>query len=85
MNVFEVALKCNNCGNVWAKQFEANDRVNIEGIANPKVVVRKKNNASMESSMHFIDCPVCNADDIQVLSRIPLKDKGRTVTSIPPE
>jgi Zn finger protein HypA/HybF involved in hydrogenase expression len=69
MNVFEVEFKCNNCGNVWANKFEANDRVNIEGISYPKVVVHKKNHTSMDSSMHFIECPVCNADDIQVLSR----------------
>ena len=86
MKVFEVSFKCNNCGNTWEQQFEANDRVKIEGIDYTRVVVYGMPKHSMDSgAMHTIVCPVCNADDIQITSRIPLKDKLSTVTSIPPE
>jgi transposase-like protein len=74
--VFEVAFKCNNCGHTWANKFEANDRVKTEGIIYPKVVVYMKERHSLDTGdIYTIVCPICNADDIQVLSRIPLKDK----------
>jgi rubredoxin len=80
MKVFEVGFRCNNCGNVWAKQFEADDRVTVKELH--YVVVFKKSPTMIKD---YIECPICEADDIQVISRIPLKDKNRYATSIPEE
>lgn len=73
--VFEVSFKCNNCGNTWNKQFRKGTIVKSEGIFYPKIVIYPASTP--------IFCPNCAASDIQVVSRIPIKDKLSTMT--PPE
>jgi Zn finger protein HypA/HybF involved in hydrogenase expression len=74
--VFEVHLKCSNCGNSWLERFGIGTVVKQEGIFYPKVMVHGPETHSFEaftSTIHSLKCPVCDAEDITVISRNPIK------------
>ena len=73
--VFEVTFRCNNCGNLWPMQFEAEIKVKAESALNQRVVVYKKTHTSLADRTCTIECPVCKVDEVRIISRIPLKDK----------
>jgi transposase-like protein len=81
MKVFEVGFKCNNCGNNWTDQFEKGSAVKNDSMLNCIMII-DHNSHPFGTRIY---CPICEADDIQVISRIPLKDKNRYATSIPEE